>query len=183
MILDGQLLFTGGTTGIAVSGTNYDLPTTGTQNSTNIIDLHMAGIPVLANLQGARDMGIGDDPSLKMLIQVVTAITGGTSLIVKLQGAPDNGSGAPGSYADWWVSPTYAEATLVTGARLYDMSLPRPPAGVGVPRFLRIGYVSAGTHTAGALLATVVLDRVDQMYQGTGNATVGGYPSGITVAN
>lgn len=185
MILDGQLLFTGSVTasGIAVTGTNYDLPTTGTQNSTNIIDLHMAGIPVLANLQGARDIGVGDDPALKLLIQVTTAITGGTSLQVVLQGAPDNGSGAPGSYANWWASPVYAEAALVAGARLYDMDMPRPPAGIGVPRFLRIGYVSVGTHSAGALLAAIVLDRMDQMYQGTSNAVMGGYPPGVTVAN
>ncbi len=185
MILDAFLQFTGfpATGGIVVTGTNYDLPTTGTQNSSNIIDLHMAGIPVLANLQGARDMGIGDDPALKMLVQVITAITGGTNLQVVLQGAPDNGSGAPGSYTNWWASPVYAEATLVAGARLYDMDLPRPPAGVGVPRFLRLGYVSTGTHSAGALGAWIVLDRSDQMYQSTGNATLGGYPAGITVAN
>src|SRR5215813_4954309 len=98
MILDSFLQFTGfpATGGIVVTGTNYDLPTTGTQNSSNILDLHMSGIPVLANLQGARDLGVGDNPALKMLVQVVTAITGGTSLQVVLQGAPDNGSGAPG---------------------------------------------------------------------------------------
>lgn len=184
-ILDAFLQFTGfpATGGIVVTGTNYDLPTTGTQNSSNIIDLHMSGIPVLANLQGARDMGIGDSPALKMLVQVTTAITGGTSLQVILQGAPDNGSGAPGSYTNWWASPVYAEATLVAGARLYDMDMPRPPAGVGVPRFLRLGYVSVGTHSAGALGAWIVLDRMDQMYQSTGNAVMGGYPAGITVAN
>lgn len=185
MILDAFLQFTGfpATGGIVVTGTNYDLPTTGTQNSSNIIDLHMAGIPVLANLQGARDMGIGDNPALKMLVQVVTAITGGTSLQVVLQGAPDNGSGAPGSYTNWWASPVYVEATLVAGARLYDMDLPRPPAGVGIPRFLRLGYVSVGTHTAGALYAGIVLDRVDQPYSSTNNAIPGGYPAGINVAN
>jgi hypothetical protein len=185
MILDAFLLFTGSVaaSGIAVTGTNYDLPTTGTQNSTNIIDLHMAGIPVLANLQGARDMGIGDDPALKMLVQVITTFGAGTSLRIALQGAPDNGSGAPGSYTDWWLSPVYTEAQLVAGARLYDMDMPRPPAGVGVPRFLRLGYVSVGTHTSGALLGAIVIDRHDQMYQSTNNAILGGYPAGITVAN
>ena len=113
----------------------------------------------------------------------ITAITGGTSLQVFLEGAPDNGSGAPGSYADWWTSPVYAEATLVAGARLYDMDFPRPPAGIGIPRFLRLGYESVGTHTAGSLGAWIVLDRIDQPYQGTGNAVLGGYPAGITVAN
>jgi hypothetical protein len=188
MILDNLLMFTGSsnTSGAApalAAGSYTDLPTTGTQNSSNVLDLHMAGIPVLANLQGARDLGIGDDPALKLLVVVTTAITGGTSLQVNLQGAPDNGSGAPGSYTTWWTSPVYAEATLVQGARLFDMDMPRPPAGVGIPRFLRIGYVSVGTHSAGALQACIVLDRHDQVYAGTTNSTLGGYPAGITVAN
>ena len=97
MILDSSLQFTGfpATGGIVVTGTNYDLPTTGTQNSSNILDLHMAGIPTLAAGQGARDIGVGG-PALKMLVVVTTAITGGTSLQVILQGAPDDGAGAPG---------------------------------------------------------------------------------------
>jgi hypothetical protein len=185
MILDAFLQFTGFPTvgGLVVAGTNYDLPTTGTQNSSNTIDLHMAGIPVLANLQGARDIGIGDGPALNLLIQVVTTLTGGTSLQVVLQGAPDNGSGAPGAFTNWWASPVYVEATLVQGARLYDMDMPRPPAGVGIPRFLRLGYVSVGTHGAGAIGGWIVVDRMDQMYNSTSNAIPGGYPAGITIAN
>jgi hypothetical protein len=185
MILDAFLQFTGApaTGGIVVTGTNYDLPTTGTQNSSNILDLHMAGIPVLANLQGARDIGIGDNPALKLLVQVTTAFGGGTSLQVILQGAPDNGSGSPGSYANWWLSPVYTEAQLVAGARLYDMDMPRPPQGVAIPRFLRLSYVSVGTHTSGALGGWIVIDRMDQPYSSTNNAVMGGYPAGITVAN
>lgn len=185
MILDAFAQFTGApaTGGIVVTGTNYDLPTTGTQNSSNIIDLHMAGIPALANLQGARDIGIGDDPALKLLVQVIAAITGGTSLQVILQGATDDGTGAASTYSNWWVSPVYAEATLVAGARLMDMDMPRPPAGVAIPRFLRLGYVSVGTHTAGSLYGGIVLDRMDQPYTSTSNAVMGGYPAGINVAN
>lgn len=185
MILDGLLQFTGfpATGGIVVTGTNYDLPTTGTQASSNVIDWHLSGLPTLANLQGARDMGVGDKPALKMLVQVITAITGGTSLQVALQGAPDNGSGAPGSYTSWWLSPVYTEATLVAGARLYDMDFPRPPAGVGMPRFVRLAWISVGTHTAGSIGAWIVLDRMDQPYNSTNNAIMGGYPAGLTVAN
>lgn len=185
MILDANLQFTGApaTGGIVVTGTNFDLPTTGTQNSSNILDLHGTGLlPTLANLQGARDMGVGGG-QIKMLVVVTTAITGGTSLQVGLAGAPDNGSGAPGSYVSWWASPVYAEATLVAGARLYDMDFPRPPAGVGIPRFLRLFYVSVGTHSAGALGAWIVGDRQDQYYSSTGNSVSGGYPAGITVSN
>lgn len=184
MILDANLQFTGfpATGGIVVTGTNYDLPTTGTQNSSNVLDLHGTNLlPVLANLQGARDMSIGFE--VYMLVQVIAAITGGTSLQVILQGAPDNGSGVPGTFANWWASPVYAEATLVSGTRLYDMPLPRPPAGIGIPRFLRLGYVSVGTHSAGSLGGWVVLDKMDQYYSSTNNAIPGGYPAGVTVAN
>ncbi len=156
--------------------------------STNVIDLHMTtGIPVLANLSGARDIGIGDDPALKLLVQVVTAFTsaGAATLVVKLQGATDNGSGSPNAYSTWWISPAYALATIaVAGARLMDMDFPRPPAGIAVPRFLRLLYTIGGaTTTAGTVAAYIVLDRMDQMYQSTGNAVMGGYPAGITIAN
>lgn len=184
MILDAFLMFTGLNPASGIGNAdNTDSPTTGTQNSSNVLDLHMAGIPVLANNSGARDIGIGDNPALKLLMLVTVAFTGGTSLQVILQGATDNGSGAPNAFSNWWVSPVYAEATLVQGARLMDMDMPRPPAGIAVPRFLRVGYVTVGTHGAGKLEACIVLDRHDQMYQGTGNNVLGGYPAGVTVAN
>src|SRR5262245_60574025 len=66
-------------------------------------------------------------------------------------------------------------------ARLYDMDLPRPPAGVPVPRFLRINYVQAGTGVQ--IHASIVLDRMDQMYNATNNAIMGGYPAGIIINN
>jgi hypothetical protein len=186
MILDNLLMFTGtsnGATAGVTAGPNTDLPTTGAQVSSNVIDLHMLGIPVLAAGQGARDMGIGDDPALKILALVTAALTGGTTLQLALQGAPDSGTGTPGTFVTWWTSPAYAAATLTTGARLFDMDMPRPPDGVPVPRFLRFSYTGTGTFTAGALEICIVLDRHDQMYNATNNAILGGYPAGIVVAN
>ena len=120
MILDGLLQFTAATTG--------DLPTTGTQNSTNTIDLG------LTNPQAGgttRDIGIGDDPAMKLLVQVLTTFASGTSLQLALAGSIDNVT-----FTNWWLSPAYAEATLVAGTRLYDMDMPRPPGGVAIPRYL-----------------------------------------------
>lgn len=160
---------------------------TGTYNSGNVIDLHMAGIPTLANLQGARDIGVGDNPALKMLVQVSTAFTSGgaATLQIALQGATDDGTGAPASYTTWWTSPAYALATIaVQGARLYDMDMPRPPAGIAIPRFLRLNYIIGGaTTTAGKCISGIVLDRFDQPYSSTGNAVIGGYPAGININN
>jgi hypothetical protein len=175
MILDGLLQFTGAT---------GDSPTA-TGTSTNIIDLHMAGIPVLAAGQGARDMGIGDDPALKLLVLITTTFTGLTSLSINLQGATDNGSGAPAAFSTWWSGPatTLASGFLTAGTRLYDMDMPRPPAGIAVPRFLQMGWTIAGAGTGGTLKAWIVLDRDDQMYNTTNNAIMGGYPAGVIVAN
>ena len=100
MILDNLLTFTGtsnGATGGITAGAQTDLPTTGTQAASNILDLGGPALPGSANGGGARDLGIGDNPALKLSALVTTAITGGTSLQLQLQGAPDNGSGAPGS--------------------------------------------------------------------------------------
>lgn len=157
MIIDGALQFTG------VAGTvSSDTPTTGTQNSTNIIDL-----------VNARDMGIGDDPAMKILAEVTEAFTVGTSIQLELQGAPDNGSGAPGTYTTYAAGPVIAEANAIVGATLMDLDLPRKAAGAALPRFLRIRYVTVGTHTTGKVYAALVLDRQDQV----------AYPAGITIAN
>lgn len=179
MILDAFLQFT------AAAG---DSPTAQTTTaSTNSLDLHGTGLlPTLANLQGARDMGIGDDPALKMLVMVTAAFVsaGGATLQVALQGAPDNGSGVAGTFATYWLSPLYTIAQLNAGSRLYDMDLPRPPDGVSMPRFLRMAWIIAtSTMSAGTLQAYVVLDRVDQAYQSTDNSVLGGYPAGINIAN
>lgn len=159
----------------------------GTQASANVLDYGItSGIPSSANGGGARDMGIGDDPSLKLFVEVTTTFTSGGAgtLSVAIQGAPDNGSGAPGAFTTWWVSPAYALATLNQGSRLLDMDFPRPPDGVAIPRYVRLLYTVAGaTMTAGTVAAYVVLDREDYFYSGTDNSIRGGYPAGINIAN
>lgn len=167
MILDALLAFTASTTG--------DLPTTGTQNSSNVIDL---GITSPQAGGTTRDMGIGDNPALKLVVQVLTTFASGTSLQLALQGSTDNVT-----FNNWWLSPAYAEAALNAGSRLYDMDMPRPPDGIAIPRYLRMSYITVGTHTAGAIQAYIVLDRDDQFYSGTDNSILGGYPAGINVAN
>jgi hypothetical protein len=161
----------------------------GTYPSTNIIDLGGPQLPASATSPETipiRDIGIGDDPALKLLVLVTTTFTsgGGATLQVAIQGASDNGSGLPGSFTSWWTSPAYALATLVAGARLYDMDMPRPPAGIAIPRFLQLSYViGSATTTAGNVSAYIVIDRHDQPYNATNNAILGGYPAGITIAN
>src|SRR5258706_971280 len=150
----------------------------GTQASTNVIDLGItSGIPTSANGGGARDIGIGDDPAMKLLVQVATTFTsvGAGTLTVALQGAIDDGTGAPAAFSTWWASPAYALATLNVGSRLYDMDMPRPPDGIAIPRFLRLLYTVAVSFSAGAVSSYIVLDRDDRFYSGTDNSIQGGY--------
>ena len=157
MIIDGALQFTG-TPGVAGSP---DVPTTGTQQSTNIVDL-----------VNARDMGIGDNPALKLLVTIKTTFSAGTSLQIQFQGAPD-AAGSPGTWTTYAESAAVLEADLIAGRYLLPMDIPRPPPGIPLPRFYRLQYVSAGTHGAGGIYGAIVLDRADYVV----------YPAGITVPN
>lgn len=182
MILDAFLAFD--TAYTMVAGTTG---TVGAHLSTNIIDLGItSGIPSSANGGGARDIGIGDDPAMKLLVLITTTVTSGGAgtLAIALQGAVDNGSGAPAAFSTWWTSPAYALASLNAGSRLFDMDMPRPPDGIAIPRYLQMTYtVGTAALTGGVLQSYIVLDRDDQPYAGTDNAIMGGYPAGITVAN
>ena len=181
MILDSLLLFSGGAAAPGNGDGATDSPTTGTQVSSNVIDLGIIGIPSFANGGGARDIGTGDDPSMKLMVTTTVAFLSGTSLQIVLQGAPDNGSGAPGTWTTMYTGPAVLEATLIIGARLADIDVPRPIAGQALPRFLRLEYVTVGTHTAGTLESAIVLDRNDQVVGTTG--AISGYRAGINVAN
>lgn len=187
MILDNLLMFTGtsnGATAGITSGAQTDAPTTGTQVASNIIDLGVAsGVPSSANGGGGRDIGIGDNPSLELLALVTTTFTVGTSLQLLLAGAPDNGSGAPGSYTTMWTSFAFLEASLVAGVQIANITVPRTLPGQPLPRYLRLSFVTVGTHTTGAIECGIVLDRDDQIYGGASGQAYGGYPAGITVAN
>lgn len=182
MILDALLAFSQAQTlAIAV----------GTTPSTNVIDFGLGtaadpAIPAVSTTANRRDMGVGDNPALKLLVQIKAAATSGGAgtLQIALQGAPDDGTGAPGAFTSWWLSPAYALATLAAGARLLDMDFPRPPAGVAIPRFVRLAYiVGSNDLTGGTIDAFIVLDRDDQPYFGTNNAVQGGYPAGLVVNN
>jgi hypothetical protein len=207
MILDAGLLFTGNFASTTYPAKYADNLTTGTVVSSFYIDLALGqtsaaglapftgGLPIATqvpvgtgpNVQPSRDLGIGDDPALKILIQPIgTAFAGGTNVVVGLQGAQDNGSGAPTAFGTpWYSSSTVTLAALNQGQRIMDMDMPRPPAGIGVPRFLQLQFTIGGTFTGGNnwILGTLVLDRADQLYNATVNSTWGGYPAGITVAN
>ncbi len=150
MIIDKLLLFS---TAQAI--------TTATAVSDNIIDL-----------QNARDIGVGDNPAMKLFCYVTTAFatTDAGTLQVAIQGSTD---------ASTWTTYALTNATawtvgtLIAGAHLFDIDVPRPPPGASLPRYRRLNYVVVNHFTGGALTAGLVLDRNDII----------SYPSGYTVSN
>lgn len=148
MIIDGALLFSSAQA------------VTATAVSTNVIDL-----------TNARDMGVGDNPALKILAVVTTAMlsAGATTLTITVEGSTDNSS--------WTVmasTPAIAKANLTAGAQIMNMDLPRTAPGQALPRYLRLNYtVAVSNFTAGAITASLVLDRDDLI----------NYPAGINISN
>ena len=193
MILDNSLMFSGTSNGASAGitfagGLNLDRPTTGTQAASNIIDLGVVnGLPAsAAGGGGARDIGIGDDPAMKLLVVCTQALAGGTSIQVQLQGAPDAGNNTPGSYVTMWTGPVVLLASAVAGAYLANIDVPRTIAGQPPPRYLQLNYISSGTFTwaggtTGGIESTIVIDRFDQIIGST--SAISGYPAGITIAN
>lgn len=149
MIMDGLLLFS--------SAQNL---TTGTIASTNVIDL-----------LNARDMGIGDDPALKLACFVTTAFssTDSGTLTVQVQGSTDNNTFT--TYAE---SRAYSAADLLVNAKLFPIDWPHRGPGDALPRYLRVAYVMGSLHfTPGAVTTALVLDRQDATQ----------YPAGINISN
>lgn len=186
MILDGLLTFTGtsqGASGGIASGPQTDLPTTGTQDASNIIDLGVLnGLPASAvNGGGARDLGIGDNRALKLSAILTVAMSAGTTITLELQGAPDAGSNTPGSYTVMWTSPAYAAANIPAGSQLANVDLPRVLAEQPLPRYLKLTFVTTSTNSTGLIEAQIVLD-LDQQIMGA-TTLYSGYPAGVTVAN
>ena len=117
MILDGALQFTGiagvttpgSGTGQNTAGMGDDPMLTAITASNNVLDL-----------LNSRDMGIGDDPALKVVCSVTVAGVGGTSMQIAVQGSPDNST---------WVTmatgPTVLTANLLVGTYIFAMDMPR----------------------------------------------------------
>ncbi|HET6197367.1 MAG TPA: hypothetical protein VFE12_16520 [Acetobacteraceae bacterium] len=121
-----------------------DSPTgTGSTASSNIVDLGIA-----------RDIGGALTDQLALLCEVVTAFASGGSatLQVQFQTAPDNGSGAPGSWSTLAQSDVIAVAALTQGYKVLPNEVPG-----GTQRFVRLNYViGTAAMTAGTLKAALV---------------------------
>lgn len=149
MIVDGNLIFDN--PGVAI--------TNATVQSNNVIDLGVA-----------RDIGAGDDPSLKLAVIVGAAFTTSNSatLNIQLQASPDD--------SNWTTiieTGPLTAAQLLANIKVFKTDVPL--TGIA-NRYLRLQYVVAAStaFTAGNIgFAGIVLNRSDIL----------NYPSGINAYN
>lgn len=148
MILDKNLLFS---TSQAI---------TASAASTDVIDLGVL-----------EDLGIGDDPSLEIILLITETFTaaGAATLVASFQGSVDNSS-----WTDMAMTAAIGKASLTAGAEIARWSLPSLVAGQSMPRYLRMNYtVATGPMTAGKVTAGILLDRQQNV----------AYPPGIAISN
>ena len=121
---------------------------TTTAPSTNVIDMLVA-----------RDVGVGG--MLLVTVYVTTALAGGTSLQVTLQGSVT--AGGAGTYYDILLSPVIVTAALVQGAHIFQTYMPRlfqpNMKAIGMPQYYRLNYTIVGTYTSGNVTAYVTADE------------------------
>jgi len=189
MILDGNLLFTGTSNGAsggitATANTDSVAQTTGTYVCSNVVDLGISGLPTSASGGGARDIGIGDNPMLKLFITTPVAMgsSGSATIQFELDGGVDNGSGSPTWGTIMWQSQAIAYNAVGAGMAIANVDVPRIVPGQALPRFLRVRFIVGGaTISGGTVEASIVVDRFDQVV-GTSGA-LSAYPPGIVISN
>lgn len=117
--------------------------TTGTQVSTNAYDMGIG-----------RDIGRGRQ--LRVVANVGTAFTGGTSLQTNVIESANSDLSSPTVLV---TGAVIAEASLTAGRALLDTVLPTT-----TKRYLGLQYVTVGTHGAGTANAGIVLDSDSNTY-------------------
>lgn len=120
---------------------------TSTADSTNKIDL-----------LNARDIGVGDDPSVLLEVRALEAFTaaGSATLTIALQMSADDST-----YYTVAQTGAIPKASLIVG-RAWQIAVPVRPVELGdtVPRYMKLVYtVATGPFTAGKLFAGLVIDR------------------------
>ena len=139
MLLDKQNLFS-----------DAQAATTGTQLSTDKIDLRGITIFRTDNLGNTPPDDPGRSPEIDVLVRVTTTFTGGTSLAVNLVADDDPALGSPTILQS---SGAIAEASLIAG---YNFKLQIPPGIAVADRYLGLQFVTVGAHGAGAITAGII---------------------------
>ena len=140
---------------------------TATAASTDVIDLGVA-----------EDLGVGDDPALKVVVVPLSTFTAGgaATMQVAIEGSPDNSSWTIMAETEP-LSLAAINSAVTAGSQnpyLCSWDLPSLVANQALPRYIRMLYtVATGPMTGGTLSAFINLDRQQNR----------SYPAGINIAN
>ncbi len=123
------------------------------------------------DLGTARDIGAGK--SLYLIIQVTTALAGGTACQFILASDAQDPITADGNETRHFTSDLFLDAELTAG---FTMSVPLPSGDTkqgedtaGYERFLGIVTIATGTHTAGSINAFLSPDSYGNVRYPDGN--------------
>lgn len=158
--------------------TGQSLTTTYTPTPTGVI------WPVNETYFG-EDLGLGKGLGTpRVVVNVGTVFATLTSLQIQFQGAPENstshGSGLRSdlSFVTYIQTDAIAVALLTANTRIASFNWPMRKTGQGLPRFVQLNYVVAGSNaTTGTVTADVTLGDDDAQ------TTLGQYGSNYKVAS
>lgn len=151
-----------------VAGAGVDIPT-------DPYDIFGAGAGNLVSnifgnttTAGQADALAAGMPMPYISVIVGTALTTGTAatMTIQFQGAPDNGSSQPGTWATYAQTGDITAALGVAGAELCRLPFIPPTPINNRPRFLRLNFqIPAGVDwTAGTILSALVVGTRDDQY-------------------
>lgn len=130
----------------------------------NVIDILGVGAGITAaqaNVITGTATVPGWDPNVGMVVPEIvcavgTAFAGAGTLTMQFQGAPDNGSGSPGTYKVYEQTPAMTIAQLTASSFFGRLKWPYEYPDGDNPRFFRLAFVPSSTFTAGTVAYAVV---------------------------
>lgn len=169
MITDALLAFVPAAAPLSlVAGAGVDI-------QSNVIDLMGPGVnTTIQNIFGnsaqpgqADAMGVGDPVPYISVISGTALATGNSATVsIELQGAPDAGSGVPGTWQVFEATPFITAAQGAAGTQLCRLNFVPPFPFNERPRFLRLNFnIPAGVNfTAGTIASALVTTSRDDYF-------------------
>lgn len=170
MMTDAKLAFVPiGTPLSLIAAAGVDIP------SPLVVDLLGNGVGTLVtNIYGnsavpgqADGMGVGAErPELNITIGTTVTTSSSATLNVQIQGAPDNGSGSPGTWSTFGESGAIAVALLTANTVVCRLPWLPPWPFNQRPRFIRLNFEipAATSFTAGTIASALVTTVRDDYY-------------------